>query len=183
MIDDSIYHGFIELDDHEVKDFLEALGEKKTQDMFRVQMKASARILQKKTIQNFMQKYNYQGVWKQEITRKSGKKKTKTRRVAKVTSKNKNGQITVKVHIMEYYKVKWLEMGTKRRTTKGRLNVGYYRDRPDAKRLYFLRVGKPMNRGSITPGKFFAKAISVTENPIKNDFEKRLTTVITKEME
>ena len=72
MIDDSIETGFVEIDDHEVKDFLEALGEKKTQNLFRVQMKASARILQKKTIQNFMQKYNYQGVWKQEIIRKSG---------------------------------------------------------------------------------------------------------------
>lgn len=180
MIDNAFHKDLIDIDDSELEDFLKALGTEKTQDLFRVQMKASARILQKKTIQNFMSKYNYRGAWKQEITRKSGKKKTKTRHVAKVTSKKKEGKVIVKVHIMEDYKIKWLEMGTDKRYTKGRLNVGYFRLRADSNRKYFLRIGKPMNRGKIIPGKFFEDAISVTQNDVNNDLEKRLTTVIKK---
>lgn len=174
------YNNYMDIDDSSLENFLVSLSSKKTQGMFRTQLKASARIIQMKTVQKFMRKYNYHGAWKQEITRKSGKKKTKTREVAKVTSKNKSGLITVKVHIMEDYKVKWLEMGTKKRTTKGRIGAGYYRLKGNSNRKYFLRVGKPANRGEIIPGKFFESAISVTRNEVKNDWEKRLTTVIKK---
>lgn len=180
MSGDNIRYGAIGIDSSGLEGFLSALGSKKMQNRLRAQLKASARIIQLKTLQKFMAKYNYHGAWKQETTRKSGKKRTKTREVAKVTSKNKSGLITVKVHIMDDYKVKWLEMGTKQRTTKGRIRAGYYRRRPDSNRKYFLRVGKPANRGKIIPGRFFESAVSVTQNEVSNDWAKRLANVVKK---
>lgn len=180
MRGDNYRTDLINIDDREVDDLLSCFRSKKTMNLYRVQMKASARILQRKTIQNFMVKYNYNGVWKQEVIKKSGKKRTKTRSVAKVTSKAKSGDITVKVHILDDYKVKWLEMGTRERYTKGHLNIGYYRLKDSARRRYFLRVGKPGYRGKITPGFFFGKSINMTEGKIVSDMGKRLTNIFKK---
>lgn len=180
MKENGIHSDLIDLDDREVRAFLEALYGKEAPRLYQVQLKKSARILQKKTIQNFRKEYNYSGAWKQEIKRRSGKTKTKVRRIARIASKRKDGVVTVKVHIMDDYKVKWLEMGTKLRHTKGRLIVGKYRLRPNAKRTYNLRVGKPADRGQIEPGRFFESAKRTSEEPMKASISKGIKEAISK---
>lgn len=180
---DNLYRtDLVDLDDHEVREFLEIIGRKDLEKIFRVQIKKSARILQNETISRFMAKYNYKGAWKQEIRRKSGKTKIKTRKVAKVTSKKKGGESLVKVHIMDDYRVKWLEMGTKKRYTKGHLNIGYYRLRRDAKWRYILRAGKPGYRGMITAGSFFQEAQERKESTMIESINKNIGNAIQKEL-
>lgn len=180
MKDNGIHPDLIDIDDHEVREFLEAVGAKGMQRVFRVQMKASARILQNEAVQNFAREHKYKGVWKQTIRRASGKTRVKARQVARVISKIKGGEVLVKVHIMDDYRAKWFEMGTKKRTTKGRLNVGYYRLRADSNRKYVLRVGEPANRGRIEADHFFRKARRSKEQSMTQDLSKRIKKVIQK---
>ena len=174
--------GSIRVDDKDFQEFLRAMGDKGMENLFRAQIKKAARIMQLDTVARFMRKYNYKGAWKQEIRRKSGKTKIKTRQVAKVTSKKKGGESLVKVHIMDDYRVKWLEMGTKKRHTKGHLNMGYYKLRPDAKRKFVLRVGKPGYRGFIKPGYFFKAAQARNERAMIDASKKNINEAIRQKM-
>ena len=163
--------GGVEIDDREIRAFLASLTSKQITELYRRGLKKSAFILRKETIQRFSKEYNYKGKWKQKITRKSGKERIKTREVAKVTSKKKGGDIIVKVHIMDDYRVKWLEMGTRNRYTKGRLNVGYSRS---GGRKYILRLGKPQRRGRVSEGRFFRAARLSKHKSLMTSIEKNI---------
>lgn len=176
----------VEIDDREIKEFLQKVGSRDALKKYRSGIKAAARILRNDTIRRFRSMYNYNNPLQQKITRTPRRKIntlkeiTKNRQIAKVTSKIKSDVVTVKVHIMDDYRVKWLEMGTQGRYTKGRKNIGYYRLRPDSRRKYVLRVGKPQWRGRITPGKFFAAAKRSKEQDVKKDIWKRISKIIRK---
>lgn len=166
------------VDTSELMDFIDNLSIQKTIELYRKGIKKSAQILRNETIRQFSQDFHYKGAWKQEVTRKSGKKKIKTREVAKVTSKTRNGDVTVKVHIMEDYRVKWLEMGTKKRFTKGYRNVGYFKLRNDSNRKYIARTGKPLNRGTIQPGKFFEEARRKKMKEVESSIQDNIENVV-----
>ncbi len=144
------------VDDSELQRLLLAMSGNDILKLYRRNIKKAARVLQDETIRIFKSKYNYKGAWRHKVRKKSGER-MKTRRIARVTSKIKSGNVIVKVHIMDDYRAKWLEMGTRNRYTKGR-RAGYYKLRADAKRRYALHVGKPARRGRINEGRFFRLA-------------------------
>lgn len=166
------------VDTSELMDFIDNLSIQKTIELYRKGIKKSAQILRNETIRQFSEDFHYKGAWKQEVTRKSGKKKIKTREVAKVTSKTRNGDVTVKVHIMEDYRVKWLEMGTDRRFTKGRVLSSVSIRNKGITRKYIARAGKRLNRGIIQPGKFFEEARRKKMKEVESSIQDNIENVV-----
>ena len=68
-----------------------------------------------------------------------------------------------KVHIMRDFRLKFFEMGTKRRRTSGRNNAKVRGKNPK------YRQYKPSNRGSIKPFRFFRRARNQKEKEIEEN--------------
>lgn len=68
-----------------------------------------------------------------------------------------------KVHIMRDFRLKFFEMGTKRRRTSGRNNAKVRGKTPK------YRQYKPSNRGSIKPFRFFRRARNQKEKEIEEN--------------
>lgn len=168
----------ITIDDSELKSFVNSLSVKKTKELYRKAIKKAAFILRDETVRRFSRKYKYKGVWKQAITRKSGKQAVKTREAAKVTSKIKGGEVNVKVHIMEDYRVKWLEKGTKNRYTKGHRTIGRIRVRSNYGRSYVISSGKPERRGRTDAGWFFKEARQQKKKAVQYAIQKNIEDVV-----
>lgn len=167
----------IDLDDSEIRDFLAKLKDPSKTRLLKVQLKKSMAPMVKMTTEQFRKKYKSVGRWEAQVTKK-GKIKKKIMRVAKAITKLKNGFLFGKVHIMDNYKVKWLEMGTDERQTKGHRNIGYYKLSPTAKRKYILRTGKPGYRGYVKPGNFFRKSKGLTFGKVVDLLRKGIGSVI-----
>ena len=79
-----------------------------------------------------------------------------------------------KVHIMGDFRLKFFEMGTKRRRTSGR-NKAKVRGKTPKYRQY-----KPSNRGSIKPFRFFRRARNQKEKEIEENMNNILAESIKK---
>ena len=75
------------------------------------------------------------------------------------------------VHILGDFRAKFFEMGTRRRTTKGRKITGEYRK---GNRTYLSRIGKPANRGIITERRYFRKAQDSEGSKILGEMRERM---------
>lgn len=177
MIRDNKFRAdLVDVDASDVIWMFEQLTGKERDKVFRIQLKKSAVILANETTVLFKKKIRKEDR-KVTITRKSGKKVTKWRRIATVKLNRK--KFEAKVHIMADYKVKWFEMGTKPRRTKGHRNIGFYRVKKDGRRRYALRIGKPADRGQLRPGHFFREAQRTKEREIFRNIETDLSKAIT----
>ena len=85
-----------------------------------------------------------------------------------------------KVHIMGDYMMKWFEMGTKERKTKGWKIIGQYKRRKDGKRRYNWRIGKGRRTGRIKPEHLFDRAQKSTESAIYQSMKEGLKQEIMK---
>lgn len=170
----------ITVDDSELKSFVDSLSIRKTKELYRKAIKKAAFIVKDETVRLFSRRYKYKGAWKQAITRKSGKKAIKTREAAKVTSKVNGGDVTVKVHIMEDYRVKWLEKGTKSRYTKGHRTLGRIRVGSTYGRSYVISSGKPERRGRTDAGWFFKEAKQRKKKAVQYAIQKNIDDVVKK---
>ncbi len=143
-----------EVQDREVRKMLEAVASPKTSRKLLSAMRKGLNIISKDTTIRFQT--NRRGFSGKKVTRrtKNGKEKERILKVAKVVTDNKRG--TAKVHIMDDYRVKWFETGTKERKTKGRkITGGFWK----GKRKLLRRQGSGHSTGKIRPEWFFRRAV------------------------
>lgn len=83
---------------------------------------------------------------------------------------------SVKVHLLGDFRLKFFEMGTKDRYTKGHRITGSYWSRGAGRgRKYLVRVGKGGYRGAIESSRFFAKSKTETESRIFREMDDRFS--------
>lgn len=166
----------IQVNDRDVQVFLSGVGSGKARNLFLSSVRKGLSVLARQTTANF--KANRRKGWKQrrvKVWNRKGEEKEKILHVAKTTTNRK--EETVKVHIMSDYRVKWLEMGTKERRTKGRKIVGsYYK----GKRKYLIRQGKGRRTGKVQPEWFFLKAQRQTKDQVEQKINQEMTKAIRK---
>lgn len=167
----------VSVDSTDVVEMFERLTGKERKNVYCLELKKAAIILVNETTARFKSKVRKNKNKEYVLRRKSGRVVLKNRRIAAVKINRKKYE--AKVHIMEDYKTKWFEMGTRSRRTKGHRNVGYYRLKPGG-RKYALRIGKPGNRGQIQPGYFFRDAQRAKEREIFDSIETNLSKAILK---
>lgn len=165
----------IQADDREVRSLLGRLQEAGLNRKALAAIRRGLNILARKTTEKFRQ--NRRGFAERRVKRKGrgGKEREKILRVARVST-NRKAQ-TVKVHIMDDYRVKWFEMGTRRRKTKGRRIVG---SAYVGKRKLLVRSGKGHDTGSIRAEWFFRKAQRQTLPQVEKKINDEMTKAIRK---
>lgn len=131
----------------------------------------SANILKKETDSKYL------FLRKRKEKPQSQKKRTFRKGQAVVKVDTRTG--IAKIHIMGDYMMKWFELGTKERKTKGRKIIGYYTLRAGG-RKYLLRKGKGRRSGSINPHYYFRSAQNATEQRIFSEMKTRMTEEIHK---
>ncbi len=83
---------------------------------------------------------------------------------------------SVKVHLLGDFRLKFFEMGTKDRYTRGHRITGSYWSRGEGRgRKYMTRTGKGGYRGRIESSKFFAQSKNETESRIFKEMGDRFT--------
>lgn len=166
-----------DIDDREVQRFLTQLSAGKLKRGLLSAIRKGLGILARKTTENF--RANRRGFTEKRVKRRtrSGKEKERILRVARVSTRNKDD--TVKVHIMDDYRVKWFEMGTRERKTKGRRITGLARV---GKRLHAVRTGKGHSTGRIRPEHFFLKAQRQTEGQVRQTIDTEMKKNIRKQL-
>ena len=83
---------------------------------------------------------------------------------------------SVKIHLLGDFRLKFFEMGTKDRYTKGHKITGSYWSRGTGRgRKYLIRTGKGGYRGAIDSNRFFAKSKSETESLIFDQMDSRIS--------
>lgn len=164
-----------DVDDLDLRKVLDRLGEQKTSRMILSSMRKGLNIIAKETTLRF--KTNRRGFAGKKVVKRSrgGKEKEVQLKVAKVVISNK--EQTAKVHIMEDYRVKWFESGTKERKTKGRkIYRGYWK----GKKKLLQRLGKGHRTGRIKPEWFFKKSIRAKEAEAEQKINQEIKRVFTK---
>lgn len=145
-------------------------------------LRSSANILKKKTDENFKKTgVNLTLRRKETVTRKSGKKVNKIRRIATVRVKKKD--MLALVHILSDFRVHWFETGTNERRTQG---YSYRTERNKVKRgvgrwgFFYQRKGRGRSTGAIEPHWFFREAQNQTERQIFDNIKNELSKAIIK---
>ena len=138
-------------------------------------LRKSANILAKETDKQFRGHINIGKARVDTITRKNGKSVRKIRRIS--TVKVSRQDLSAKVHILSDFRIKFFEMGTRERRTKGYKIVGSYRK---GKRKYLIREGKGRRTGRISAGWYFLKAQQLTERQVFDSIETNLSQAIEK---
>lgn len=149
----------VEIDSRQVDELLNTLSD----DEFKRKLlfdavKAGAKTLQQNTKKLFRQSMGDSATHYSKYIRKPFEEG--------VTVKGDKAYIEASVSIMNDFRMKFFENGTKQRTTKGRKIVGYVSSRK------LKREGKGHNTGSIKPLNFFKKAreneTAITDAMIKS---------------
>lgn len=162
----------IKIDSHQLQSAMSTLSGKEIRQVYRNSIKKAVRPLAKATEQRYSVLLS-----REKLSTVKGRK---SQNIVKLLSRTRNGVIMVKVHIMQDYKAKWFEMGTTKRYTKGHRNVGYYKLRPDARRKYIRRTGKPGYRGYIHPSWIFTTEQQKQQNAIMKGIDKYINEGVTK---
>lgn len=163
----------IKIDSHQLQSAMSTLSGKEIRQVYRNSIKKAVRPLAKATEQRY-------SVLLSREKLDTGSRIWKSKNIVKLLSRTKDGVIMVKVHIMQDYKAKWFEMGTAKRYTKGHRNVGYYKLRPDARRKYIRRTGKPGYRGYIHSSWIFTTEQQKQQNAIMRGIDKYINEGVTK---
>lgn len=160
------------VDSTNVRALLNALSGKQVHQAITGALRSSAKVLADATEREYTTHTNLRS-HKSTITRKSGKQKTKYRRIATVKINTKES--SAMVHIMDDFRAKFFEAGTKPRYTKGHKVTGYHTLSPNSTRLYKTRTGKGGYRGSMKAGHYFQKAQEMQEQRIFANMDNELT--------
>ena len=151
----------IKIDSSQLQSAMNTLSGKEIRQVYRNSIKKAVRPLAKATEQRYSVLLS-----REKLSTVKGRK---SQNIVKLLSRTSNGIIVVKVHIMQDYKAKWFEMGTAKRYTKGHRNVGYYKLRPDVRRKYIRRTGKPGYRGYIHSSWIFTTEQQKQQNAIMKE--------------
>lgn len=138
-----------QVDIEEYNRLLRRLTSDEVQRAMTYAVRSGANRLRRRTVENFDSgtKFKAYNVYRD---RNGG-----TKRLPLVSVKLGRSKQSATVHIMGDFRAKFFELGTRRRTTKGRKITGEIRR---GNRSYLTRTGKPANRGIITERRYFAKA-------------------------
>lgn len=154
-----------QVDIEEYNRLLQRLTSDEVQKAMTYAVRSGANQLRKKTVENFGTgtKFKAYNVYRD---RNGG-----TKRLPLVTVKLGRNKQSATVHILGDFRARFFELGTKRRTTKGRKITGEYRK---GNRTYMARIGKPANRGIITERRYFAKAQDSEETKVLGEMQTRV---------
>lgn len=148
------------------------LSTKNQRKVSRQALRAAANKLRNEAVKNLQQVIGHSVRKTTTYTRLNGK--TAKHSLAKGVRVVARDAETAKVHIMGDYRLKWFEMGTKNRTTKGRRGRGKK-----------IPVRRASGRGRIfrEQGKlgWFARAIAAKESEAARDIENELIKFIKKQ--
>lgn len=167
----------VKVNDQEVRTFLIKLNSRGLTKEALSAIRKGLNILAKQTTKNF--KANRRKKFKMQrkaYVTKSGKLKTKILRVARVTTNKKEN--TVKVHIMDDYRVKWMEMGTDKRYTN--VHTSYRIDGRGNKVRVRYTTSSSLYRGQVPEERFFRKAKIQTEAQVRKKIEEEMANAIKK---
>lgn len=154
----------VKVDDRKVRRMLKALESGKRKSIERTALLESAELLKNTTIRAYKAKT--------KIKETTAMKKGGSRKLAEVSWNESD--FKAKVHIMSHFAVKWFELGTRQRTTKGHKIVGYDYKRRTGKSFYRIRKGKGGNRGKMSPLRIFKTTAYGLERKIYQHMSKKL---------
>lgn len=153
----------VDVDARRVLNMFSELSTQKQKRVYRKALTEGARILQKKG------KQELRSVLGKAVTHKNWWNGKTLQNGIKVSPQRDIEKDGVKVHILNDFRLKFFEMGTKERRTTGN-NGSVVRGRDP---LY--RQSKPHSTGRIKQYNFFTKAKSSTENEIFNRLDKMIS--------
>ena len=158
--------GGFTVDDRQFQEMVKSLTGTQIKRAYRRAIKKSADILKRETDRQFAERTHLNTRKPQTISKNKKAVKKTNFGTATVRIYMKGNQIpSAKVHIMSDYMMKWFELGTKERKTKGRKVIGIFQFRTGGRR-YKLRIGKGRRTGKIEPMYLFRKAQNATESEI-----------------
>lgn len=163
------------VDDSGVRELLVRLSDKKTSRKLLGAVRRGLNIIAKETTESFKRLRGGFAERRVTVRRRNGRTREKIRRVARVVVRPKED--LAKVHIMDDYRVKWFEMGTQDRFTKGRKVTGSYRLKAGG-RKYLKRAGRGRRVGRIRPEWFFKKSIRRTESAVQKKIDSGVTEIL-----
>lgn len=138
----------------------------------RAALRGAANKLKKEAVKNLQQSIGHSVKKTSTYTRRNGK--TEKRSLAKGIKVVSRDAETAKVHIMGDYRLKWFEMGTDQRKTKGARGKGKK-----------IPLRKASSRGRVFKEQsklwWFAKAVKAKEHEVTQDIENELIKHIKKQ--
>ena len=164
--------GGFTVDDSQFMQLARSLTGPQIKRAYRRQLKKSAEMLKKETDRLFAENTHLSKRHIEVVNRKG--KVIKGVEAGKATVRiyvGKKDMPHAKVHIMGDYMMKWFEMGTKERKTKGWKIIGQYKRRKD---------GKSRRTGRIKPEHLFDRAQKSTESAIYQSMKEGLKQEIMK---
>lgn len=159
--------GGFTVDDSQFMQLARSLTGPQIKRAYRRQLKKSAEMLKKETDRLFAEN-THLSYRKIDITDRKGRilKKASAGRATVRIYVGKKDMPHAKVHIMGDYMMKWFEMGTKERKTKGWKIIGQYKKNDNGAKWYNWRIGKGRRTGRIKPEHLFDRAQKATESAI-----------------
>lgn len=154
-----------QVDIEEYNRLLRRLTSDEVQRAMTYAVRSGANRIRKKTVENFASgtKFKAYNVYRD----RSGS----TKRLPLVSVKLGKNKQSATVHILGDFRAKFFELGTRRRTTKGRKITGEIRR---GNRSYLTRTGQPANRGAITRRRYFAKAQDSEGTKVLGEMQDRM---------
>lgn len=168
----------IQVDDRKVLAMFSEMDARNRKRVFRTALRQSAGILVRQTKKNLRSIETSGGRMVRTGTpnRWNGKKMEQG-----IKSKMEKGDKSIKVHLLGDFRLKFFEMGTKDRYTRGHKITGSYWSRGAGRgRKYLVRVGKGGYRGHIESSKFFARSKQETESRIFKEMGDRFARQVVK---
>ena len=160
----------IQVDDRKVLAMFSEMDAKNRKRVFRTALRQSAGILVRQTKKNLRSIETSGGRLRTNTpNRWNGKKMEQGIRTVMARDAK-----SVKVHLLGDFRLKFFEMGTKDRYTKGHRITGSFKSRGGG-RKYLIRTGKGGYRGQIVASRFFAASKSETEGRIFKEMGDRFT--------
>lgn len=163
------------VEDSGVRSLFVQLSDKKTSRKLLGSFRRGLQLIAKETTDSFKRLRGGFTERRVSVRKRGGGTREKIRRVARVVVRPK--EFLAKVHIMDDYRVKWFEMGTRDRFTKGRKVTGTYRLKGGGRR-YLKRAGKGRRVGKIRPEWFFKKSIRRTQSSVSRKIDSGVTEVL-----
>lgn len=167
----------IQVDNRKVLAMFSEMDAKNRKRVFRTALRQSAGILVRQTKKNLRSIETSGGRLRTNTpNRWNGKKMEQG-----IRSKMEKGDKSMKVHLLGDFRLKFFEMGTKDRYTKGHKITGSYWSRGAGRgRKYLVRVGKGGYRGRIESSRFFARSKQETESRIFKEMGDRFARQVVK---
>lgn len=165
----------VTVEDSGVRSLLVQLSDKKTSRKLLGAVRRGLNIIAKDTTESFKRLRGGFAERRVTVRKRGGKTREKIQRVARVVVRPKED--LAKVHIMDDYRVKWFEMGTQDRFTKGRKVTGSYRLKAGG-RKYLKREGRGRRVGRIRPEWFFKKSIRRTSSAVEKKIASGVTDIL-----